>query len=280
MFKKTLSVFSIFVLTACGSSYQFIPQQPKYKISDEDMKEVVSVINKLEHCIHPELKGLTLEDADRKVYRKYSQEERILWNNAQLNTIVKVIGERDSRIIANDPASQAYFSEQHKKFNNNIANVDVNECKAFKRDYNNAISELRKQIQEQKKQAIAKQKAAEQQRKAQQIQAEKERKAREAYLKTPQGQAELARQQQAEYQRQMLAQQREYQQQMLEMQRQAAQQAAFQEFSNSISSGFRNMNQQIQQGTQFMNQMNQNMRSSCQSIGNGWGTGGWTNVCN
>ena len=79
------------------------------------MKEFVSVINKLEHCIHPELKGLTLEDADRKVYRKYSQEERILWNNAQLNTIVKVIGERDSRIIANDPVSQAYFSEQHKK---------------------------------------------------------------------------------------------------------------------------------------------------------------------
>lgn len=278
MSKKYLSITVICsLLTACSSTN--VIYTPKYKISDEDVKEIILIGNNLEHCVHPELKGLTFEEADKKVYRKYTQEERILWNNVHVNTIYRVIGERDATVIMNDPASQAYLAEKFTKYNNQIANIDPAECKTFKKEYKNTLHEIKKQIEIHQKQVIAQQKEEEQQRKKQQIQAEKDRKAREAYLRTPQGQAELARQQQLAYQQQMLEQQRQYQQQMLDMQRQAAQQATFQQFSNTINSGLQSVTQTMQKNTQLINQMNQNMRSSCQSIGNGWGNGGWINVC-
>ncbi|OOF77153.1 hypothetical protein BKG96_08810 [Rodentibacter caecimuris] len=237
---------------------------PKYEISDENTKKWVLEGNKVEQCIFSkEWKAGNfnkLSDEERYLHQKYVYEM----------TLGQVISPNNIHLIGSDSASQVYLHQQFLKFNHgNKIEFDKNWCNNLKAQYKNELIQVKNYVKQQKAQALAQQKEL----KRQQAQAEKERKAREAYLRTPQGQAELA------YQQQMLEQQRQYQQQMLAAQRQAAEQAAFQQLSNTINSGLQSVTQTIQRNTQLINQMNQNMRSSCQSIGNGWGTGSWTNVC-
>ncbi|MFK5238158.1 DUF5358 family protein [Glaesserella parasuis] len=272
--KILLASIVLTALTACSSNYNSYIQ-PKFKISDEQAQQFVRAGNNIEQCIYPKLKGMSFGEEQRKVYSKLSEPEHYVLRKLMQEELRLIIGEQNFITLSNDQVSQAYLSQKHSQFNNQIANVDPQKCNVWKQEFNTELKIAKAEYKKAKQAQLAQQREAERQRK----QAEKERKAREAYLKTPAGQAELARQQQLAYQQQMLAQQQAYQQQMLEMQRQAAQQAEFQQFSNQLNSTLQGITRTMQQSTQMYNNATSNMRQSCQNIGQGWGTGAWQNVC-
>lgn len=263
MLKKILLLSPIFMLNACISYSGLIPPQPKYKISDEDMKEILLKVNNAEQCIHPELATLTYEEAQKKVYRKYSQAERLVWDRYVIpKTTIDVIGERDASILFNDPASLQYTSEKHNKLNNQIANVNPTECKAFKKEFNTKLKEAEKAIKDAQKKQIAQQKAIESQRKKQQAEAERKRKALEAYYKTPAGQMELTRQQMARQHQEMM----EQQQRMMAAQAQAQRSRDMDNWMNSaiqqsLSMPNYNQNYQLQNINRSLNQINSTLDS-------------------
>lgn len=266
MLKKTYVVAVIITfLTACSST-----NIATFKISDIETKKWIEEGNKAEQCLFykqwKQSKFNGLSDEEHHLYTKYVHQI----------PLIKIIGLNNFQTITRNLESQQYTSQQYLKFNHsNKTDFDKKWCDNLKSQYKQELSQIRIEIKQQKAQAEAQRKAE----LARQKQAEKERKAREAYLRTPAGQAELARQQQLAYQQQMLAQQQAYQQQMLEMQRQAAQQAEFQQFSNQLNSTLQGITRTMQQSTQMYNNATSNMRQSCQNIGQGWGTGAWQNVC-
>lgn len=177
----TLSL-SICLLTACSFGYR--TTEPKYKITEGEMKRFVLIGNNKEQCIHPELKGLTFEQAEKQVYSKRTDAEKYLWNKKiAFETFIEVLGEYKANIIYSDIYSQQYFNNMYSKFNNQIANIDQAECSAFKKEWNKELAIAKKLIQEEKQRALARQR-----------QAEKEAKARQEFYATPQGQAYLAQQ--------------------------------------------------------------------------------------
>lgn len=273
MLKKSLAIVAVTtLLSACSTGVTNYSTKPSatFKISDIDTQKWIEEGNKAEQCLFP-------KQWKKNTFKDLSDEEKYLHLiYVYRNPLINIIGQNNFQIIDASPESQQYIYQQYLKFNHsNKTKFETNWCNNLKSKYKHDLAQIKQNIKQQKAQ-IAMQKKAEI---AHQKQEEKERKAREAYLKTPAGQAELARQQQIAYQQHMLAQQRAYQEQMLQMQRQAAQQAEFQQFSNSINSASQNMTNAIQHRTQMINNATQNMRSSCQSIGQGWGTGAWQNVC-
>lgn len=237
MFKKSLMVLSIFMLFGCGATYQ----KPAYKISDIDMKIFFLRTNNLEHCIYPQLKGLNFEQASHAVYSKWSKAESLAMFKFHADNIRSIIGEHNARLIASDPASQQYFQKKFSQMDRNITNVDKKKCDDFKKVYYAEVRKMEENIKKSEKEQLARQK-----------QAEKERKAREAYYATPQGQAELARQQ---YQQTLLAQQQMYQQQ-LEAQRQNYQ---WQQLGNTITNSLNSLANTMNQQANMYNSMTRSM---------------------
>lgn len=240
MLKKSLMALSIFMLVGCGSSNVYRSAEPIYKISDEHMKKVIFEQNNLEQCIYPQLKGLSYSEADRKVYSKKSEAEKITLSKFFQEGIIKIIGEQNFAKLSSDQSSQYYFSLQHSKFNNQNAKVNKAECSAFKKEYYPELKKVQNELRKAKEAELARQK-----------QAEKERKAREAYLKTPAGQMELARIQQERQHQEMVALQR----QQLAQQKAMQNQMEWQQFNQQLNQ----VNQQIQQINQSNMQMMQQM---------------------
>lgn len=202
--KILLANIVLTALTACSST-----NIATFKISDVEAKKWIEEGNKVEQCLfYKQWKqgGLNgLSDEERHLYTKYVHQI----------PLINIIGLNNFQTIANNLESQQYTSQQYLKFNHsNKTNFDKNWCANLKSQYKQELSQIRMEIKQQKAQAAEQRKSEV----ARQKQAEKERKAREAYLKTPAGQAELARLQQQEYQKQML----EYQRQMAEASKRAA----------------------------------------------------------
>ncbi|MEG9488522.1 DUF5358 family protein [Mannheimia indoligenes] len=212
--KYQLLVASLAFLTACGSNTYI--QSYAYKISDKDMKQVILEHNNIEQCIYPKLKGLSYEEATSQVYNKMSEAEHLVMNDYFYpKSIAKVIGIENTEKLLNDYYSREYAATQQAKFNNQIANINPEECKSIKAEFNLRLKEAKQFLINKKKEELAKAKK----QKIAAEKAEKARKAREAYLKTPAGQAELAK---AEAQRAREEQQK-YQLEMLKLQQQILQ---------------------------------------------------------
>ncbi|HHW7507175.1 TPA: DUF5358 family protein [Mannheimia haemolytica] len=212
--KYQLLVASLTFLTACGSNI-YMPK-PAYKISDKEMEQVIIEHNNIEQCIYPKLKGLSYEEATSQVYNKLGEAEKMVMRNYFYPKILtKVIGIENTKKLLDDPYSQDYAAMQLAKFNNQIANINQEECKSIKAEFNLRLKEAKQFLANKKKEELVKAK----QQKIAAKKEEKARKAREAYLKTPAGQAELAR---AEAQRAREEQQK-YQLEMLKLQQQILQ---------------------------------------------------------
>lgn len=249
MIKKSLTIsIAVLFITACNSSKFHGSSEPKFKISDKQMKQFILERNNIEQCIYPQLQNSS--NAQNEVYKKQSNAERLAMEPLLRDKLRVIIGEKNFFIWERDKASQEYLSEKQRLLSNNISKIDPKECEIIKQDFpkiKEHFENLEKQAIAEKREAekrkLIKEKKEEQEKIAQQIEAkkrkiqeEKEQRAREAYLRTPAGQAELARQQQAEYQRQMLEEQRAYQQKMLEMQKAIAYEAHQQNMNQVINS--------------------------------------------
>lgn len=144
MLKKSLSLAVLLFLSACSSNIaeQKFPNA-KYKISDKEMKAFILKMNNAEQCIHPELKGLTYEQAEQQIYSKYSDGERFIWQMGIMpEFLVGVIGEKNLLTMMEDDDSFNYFYEKQKQLNNQQAKVDPVECEKFKVEFFDALDFL------------------------------------------------------------------------------------------------------------------------------------------
>ncbi|MFA9499312.1 DUF5358 family protein [Mannheimia sp. E30BD] len=253
--KIGLLIMSSAILSACtnNSLYNSLltSSEPKYKISDEDIKKWIIEGNKIEQCIFN-------KEYRNNDFSKLTKIEQALHNKeVYLNTLISVIGENNVQIISSDPASQRYIEQQLQKFNHSeSAKFDKKWCQDVKRNYQMELNKLKA---EQKAQAaLMKKRQLEEQKRQEQL--EKESAARQAYYATPQGQAALVQQQ-------MLAQQQAMQQQMAAQQQQMYEAQQW----NQLNQQIQNMNQSIQQSNQQMMQMynNRTKNVSCyNALGN------------
>lgn len=264
MFKKSFIALSFLALVGCGSSnYQSHYQQaePKYKISDEDTKKWIIVGNKREQCVFSKL-------YKNKNFNELSPiEQQLYFNGVFWGSLAEVIGIDNVKIIASDPASLNYTGARYDKFNHtDPVHFDQQWCTKEKKEYVQALKRLKLEQEKQKKEELVRKRKA-----------EKERKAREAYLATPQGQAELSRQQIAVQHQQMMAQQQKMYNLMLAQQKAAQDQAYWQQQQQQQMM----QQQQFNQNMQMLNQMNNQFQIQGGYIGQGWApTSGvhWNNV--
>lgn len=149
MKKKLIAVaFFSTLLTACAS--------PKYKISDQRVRNWIGLANDIEQCINPNL-------TNEASYSLLSKEERSLFVDYGYDLLSQMIGWQQYQTMKSDPKSWAYFQEKHTEFNNNTkANLlTPTQCEAYKAKFANDLVTLK-----QKNLAIAQQKQAERKRNA------------------------------------------------------------------------------------------------------------------
>lgn len=236
MFKKSLIVLNTILLVGCGTNNAYYQQNPQYKISDEDTKKWIVEGNKIEQCL------FSKQRKNKSFNSLPDIEKQLHFNKVIIGSLVNTIGVDNARLAMSDPVSIEYTQKQFKKFNHTeLVNFDAKWCKTEKREYAKALETAKQERKKQEKEALARKE-----------QAEKERKAREAYLATPQGQADLARQQ---YQQALLAQQQMYQQQ-LEAQRESYQ---WQQLGNTITNSLNNLANTMNQQANMYNSMTRSM---------------------
>lgn len=141
---KKIGIFSVVaLLAACSSGLDKQFPNAKYKISDKEMKTFILKMNNAEQCIHPELKGLTFEQAKTQVYDKYTELEHFVWQmGVSPQMLEETIGAEKVKYLASDDESFNYFAEKQRLFNNQDANIDPVECEKFKVSFFDALERL------------------------------------------------------------------------------------------------------------------------------------------
>lgn len=147
---KTTLLLALSLAGLSGCSSISMPdlnnKEPLYKISDQDTKIWIDRANQIAHCIYPKLKGLSLEEAEKRVYSQKSNEEtRALGYLIVVGELSSVIGENAAKIIHTDKLSRNYLNEQHKKFNHNDVSqeLDNKTCKDVKKDFQQILKEVK-----------------------------------------------------------------------------------------------------------------------------------------
>ncbi|WP_150540099.1 DUF5358 family protein [Actinobacillus vicugnae] len=109
---RTLTLFAVLLLTACGSftgSNTHNPKKAKYQISNEDVKKWVLEKNKAEQCLYPKerkAKGAKLSEGNRMLYQMAVYQ----------TTLGQVIGKDNYLTISQDPASQRYLAKKLQQY--------------------------------------------------------------------------------------------------------------------------------------------------------------------
>lgn len=255
MLKKSLILtLTALGLTACSAPYE---QYAKYKISDNDMKQVIAQYKSMFYCVYPEAINKSQQETYDLVYRKLSNADSNAWTAIQYKLFIDTIGERDTNLMFQDNYSKIYMGNKWHSLYASVNPADQSYFKCGQKDkqafQTNWVKPIEKGLAKLKKEQ-------EQQEKAAKAKAEKARKEREAYLKTPQGRMETQQkammvQQEAMQQAAMAQQQRMHDEMM-------AQQRAIQQ---------QQMQMQQQQMWQQQNQyMMQQMQKAGENIGRGW----------
>lgn len=255
MFKKSLILsLAAASLTACTPTYE---QYATYKISDNDIKQVIAKYKSFFYCFHPEAINKSQQETYDLVYRKLSEAEDTAWKFIQHGLFTNAIGKRDTDLMYGNLHSKMYMTNKWNNLYTSVNPADQGYFKCGQKDRQAFQTEFVKPME---KNLAKLKKEQEQQEKAAKAKAEKARKEREAYLKTPQGRMEtqqkamMAQQEamqkaaMAQQQRmhdEMMAQQRAIQQQQIQMQQQ----------------------QMWQQQNQYMMQQ---MQKAGENIGRGW----------
>lgn len=246
MLKKLTALSAILLLAGCQNLGSFGAPKMAYKLSDEDAKKWIIEENKREQCVFPK------EYAAKNLNNLSPEERQLHFNGVILGSLTHVIGAANARLAVNDPASYQYLQSQRQKFNHSEkASFDPQWCEAQKRDYSQALKQVRENMAKQKAQALAQQKEAERQRKAE-----------AEFYASKEGQAYMAQQQMMAQQQAMQNQMQLQQQQQMQAQRAAYEQAQFQQFTNAINNGINSMSQTYQQRAAATNALTQSMMAN------------------
>ncbi|WP_018650721.1 DUF5358 family protein [Actinobacillus capsulatus] len=109
---RTLTLFIVLLLTACGSytnSNLSNPRKAKYQISNEDVKKWIIEKNKYEQCLYPKKQNSKSD--------KLSEGNQMLYQMAVYQTTLsQVIGEDNYLTLIQDPASQRYLAKKLQQY--------------------------------------------------------------------------------------------------------------------------------------------------------------------
>lgn len=254
MFRNLISIATVFVLSACGSTaYQ--NSRPLYKVSEKETKEFIHRYISTMACLNVQTNDFTNQASNMAIENlKFS-----IWRN--------ILNPNDFNTLSTNPASQQYLTNQVNKYFSIVEKenprllypANSTQCNAIKRQYYQKIQEFTKQLQEQQRQHA--------ERQAQQI---REEQARQEFYATPQGQAYLAQQRLINQQQAMQYQQQQMlEQQRVQQERQATQQA-WENLGNTIQQSAQSLTNTLNNGTQMMNNMNQQMMMNNQMMMQNW----------
>ncbi|QLB18763.1 DUF5358 family protein [Mannheimia granulomatis] len=112
--------------------------EPKYKISDMDMKIFIRQLNNIEQCIYPDLGKHNYKE----IYSKWSVAETLTIQYFEHQILKELLGEKHFNMMQTDDSSMNYFNLLHTKLNHQKANVDKELCEDFKLTYQDVYTRV------------------------------------------------------------------------------------------------------------------------------------------
>lgn len=106
-------------------------REPKYKISEIDMKILIRQLNNIEQCIYPDLS----KPGYQTIYANWSLAESLTMQYFEHQVLKELIGEKHFKLLQDDKLSSDYFNALHRQLNHQKANVDKELCEDFKPKY-------------------------------------------------------------------------------------------------------------------------------------------------
>lgn len=113
--------------------------EPKYKISDMDMKILIRQLNNIEQCIYPDL----AKPDYQKIYDSWTTVESFTMQYFEQRILQELLGEQHFKLMKEDKPSMDYFNSLHGKLNHQKANVDKERCEAFKPNYEHVYKQIK-----------------------------------------------------------------------------------------------------------------------------------------
>ncbi|AHG79407.1 hypothetical protein X875_7890 [Mannheimia varigena USDA-ARS-USMARC-1388] len=149
MLKKALIVLLFSSSFAFANNLENLTayNEPKYKISELDVKILIRQLNNLEQCIYPDL----AKPDYQKIYDNWNVAEHLTIQYFEQRVLNDLLGREDFLAMQNDKASIEYFHQQHHKLNHQKANVDQEKCDAFKPTYQEMYQRMQNALAEQQK---------------------------------------------------------------------------------------------------------------------------------
>lgn len=114
--------------------------EPKYKISELDVKILIRQLNNIEQCIYPELD----KPGYQKIYENWSRTEYLTMQYFEQQILNDLIGRKNLLVMLDDKPSMNYFYQLHTKLNHQKANVDKEKCSTFKPIYQEVYQRVQK----------------------------------------------------------------------------------------------------------------------------------------
>lgn len=142
MLKKGLIVLLLFsanLALANHSENSTASTEPKYKISDMDMKILIRQMNNIEQCIYPDL----AKPGYQKIYESWTTVESFTMQYFEQRILQELLGEQHFKLMKENKPSMDYFNSLHGKLNHQRANVDKERCDAFKPNYEHIYKQIK-----------------------------------------------------------------------------------------------------------------------------------------
>ncbi|HHW7566856.1 TPA: DUF5358 family protein [Mannheimia haemolytica] len=133
MLKKLSIIFCVYSSVSFANNLQNITAstQPKYKISEIDVRILIRQLNNIEQCIYPEL----AKPGYQQIYANWNLAENLTMQYFEYQLLKELLGEENQKLMQNDTLSTEYFHLLHSRLNHQKANVDPEKCAAFKPRY-------------------------------------------------------------------------------------------------------------------------------------------------
>lgn len=133
MLKKLSIIFCVYSSVSFANNLQNITAstEPKYKISEIDVRILIRQLNNIEQCIYPEL----AKPGYQQIYANWNLAENLTMQYFEYQLLKELLGEENQKLMQNDTLSTEYFHLLHSRLNHQKANVDPEKCDAFKPRY-------------------------------------------------------------------------------------------------------------------------------------------------
>lgn len=144
MLKKLSIIFCVYSSVSFANNLENSTAliEPKYKISETDVKILIRQLNNIEQCIYPDL----AKPGYQKIYANWDLAENLTMQYFEFQLLKELLGEDNHKLMQNDNPSTEYFHLLHSQLNHQKANVDQEKCDAFKPRYKEIYQSMKNAI--------------------------------------------------------------------------------------------------------------------------------------